>query len=291
MSSRAVIRPAAAVDEAAIAAFTKDTFDWGDYVADSFAAWLEQPGSYMVVAVDDQDIAIAMNRGRLLSPTEAWFHAARVHPDWRGRGIAGEMAAKLRTWAGEEGAVVGRLLIEDWNESSIRHVEKIGFRRVASVVRATKPIGDASPSPDGNGGRRIPSRLRARPAHATEATPAFSSWSVGELGRATRGLVGSHWTYARLTVDNLVSAAKHGAFWEIGAGWAVTDIEGDTLEVGWLETRPDDAADLLRALIDLALGSGVERIALWLPAIDWIVKDAKRLGFEAEPMGVFAVEL
>lgn len=291
MLSPAVIRPARASDAGAIAAFTQNTFEWGDYVADSFADWLDQPASHLLVAVDPDDTAIAMSRSRLLSATEAWFHAARVHPEWRGRGIAGEMADVLRTWAAGEGAVVGRLLIEDDNESSIRHVQKIGFRRVASVVRCTKPIGDASPSPDGNGGRRVPSRLRARPAHATDATPAFASWSVGELGRATRGLVGSHWSYARLTVDHLVSAAKSGDFWEIGGGWAVTDTEDETLEVGWLETRPDDASDLFKALVDLAVGSGVESMSVWVPSVDWLVREAKRLGFETEPMGVYAVEL
>lgn len=285
------IRQATAADEGAIVVFTRDTFEWGDYVADSFGTWLTQPDSHMVVAVDDGDTPIAMSRARMLSPTEAWFHAARVHPDWRGRGIAGEMAEVLRSWASNEGALVGRLLIEDWNESSIRHVEKIGFRRIAEVVRATKPIGDASPSPDGNGGRRVPSRLRARPAHATEAAPAFASWSVGELGRAARGLVGSRWAFSRLDVDRLATAAKQGIFWEIGAGWAVAEVDGDTLEAGWLEARPDDAADLLRALTDLAVGRGVERIALWLPAVGWIVRETKRLGFDAEPMGIFAVEL
>ena len=287
----AVIRPARASDAEAIASFTKDTFEWGDYVPEAFPSWLNQPASHMVVAVDDDDSAIAMSRGRLVSATEAWFHAARVHPEWRGRGIAGEMADVLRAWAGGQGAVVGRLLIEDYNTASIRHVEKIGFRRVTSVVRGSKPVGDASPSPDGNGGRRVPSRLRARPAHATEATPAFASWSFGELGRATRGLVGSHWTYARLTVDHLAAAAKSGNFWEIGGGWAVTDIEEGSLEVGGLETRPDDATDLLKALIDMAVGSGVESISLWIPDVDWLVKVAKRLGFDTGRMGVYAVEL
>jgi GNAT superfamily N-acetyltransferase len=291
MSARTVIRPAAAADREAIAAFTTDTFDWGDYVADEFDTWLDVPGTHMIVAVDDQDTAIAMSRARLVSATEAWFHAARVHPDYRGRGIAGEMAAVLEEWAGAEGALVGRLLIEDWNRASIRHVEKIGFRRVADVVRATKPIGDASPSPDGNGGRRVPSRLRARQAHAADAGPAYASWSVGELGRATRGLSGSHWTYARLTIDHLISAARRGAFWEIGGGWAVADSEGDTFEVAWLEARPEDATDLLRALIDIGIGSGAESAVLWLPGVDWTVRAARHLGFDVEPMGVFEVEL
>ena len=291
MSPTTVIRPAGASDGEAIAAFTQDTFAWGDYIADSFDTWLSEPGTLMVVAVDDQDTPIAMSRARIVSPIEAWFHAARVHPGWRGRGIAGDMAAELRVWAREEGAVVGRLLIEDWNEASVRHVEKIGFRRVVDVVRCVKPIGDASPSPNGNGSRRVPSRLRARPAHAADATPAYASWSIGELGRAMRGLTGSRWTYARLTINHLASAAQRDSFWEIGSGWAVIDTEGDAVEVGWLETRSEDAPDLLRAVIDLAVGRGVESISLWLPAVDWIVKAAKRLGFSTEPMGVYAVEL
>ena len=291
MASEVRIRLALASDREAIAAFTEHTFDWGDYVADAFDTWLGQPGTRLLVAVDDQDEAVAMSRGRLVSSSEAWFHAARVHPDWRGHGIAGEMAAALREWAAEEGALVGRLLVEDWNEASIRHVEKTGFRKVVSVVRCTKPIGEASPNPDGNGGKRVPSRLRARPAHAADATPAFASWSVGELGLAMRGLSGGHWTFARLTVDHLVAAAREGAFWEIGGGWAVADGEDAGLEAGWLETRQEDAADMLRALIDLAVGRGLESIAVWAPPLQWIVRDVRRLGFELEPMAVYAVEL
>jgi GNAT superfamily N-acetyltransferase len=286
-----VIRPARASDRAAIASFTHDTFAWGDYVADEFDGWLSEPASHMVVAVDEHDAAIAMSRGRLVSPTEAWFHAARVHLDWRGRGIAGDMANVLRRWASEEGAIVGRLLIEDGNTASIRHVEKIGFRRVADVVRCVKPIGDASPSPDGNGERGVPSRLRPRLAHAADAAPALASWSVGELGRAMRGLAGGQWTYAWLTVAHLVAAAKSGTFWEIGGGWAVGDRDGDAFDVGWLETRPEDAADLLRALIDVAVSGGAESIAVWLPPVDWILRDARRLGFDMAPMGIYAIAL
>ncbi len=291
MASEVRIRPALASDREAIAAFTEHTFDWGDYVAGAFDTWLDQPGTQLVVAVDDQDRAVALSRGRLVSSSEAWFNAARVHPDWRGRGIAGDMAAVLRNWAAEEGALVGRLLVEDWNEAAIRHVEKIGFRQVVSVVRCTKPIGEASPNPNGNGGKRVPSRLRARPAHAEDAIPAFASWSIGQLGTAMRGLSGGHWTFAKLTVDHLVVAARSGAFWEIGGGWAVVDGEGPRLEASWLETRPEDAPEMIRALIDLAVGRGVESIDIWLPPLPWIVRDVRRLGFALEPMAVYAVEL
>ncbi|MEA3510146.1 MAG: hypothetical protein U9R51_01805, partial [Actinomycetota bacterium] len=229
---------------------------------------------------------------RMLSPTDAWFHAARVRPDLRGRGIAAEVSVALRGWAAEQGAAVGRLLVEDWNEASIRHVEKTGRRRVASMVRCAKPIGDASPSPDGNGGRRIPSPLRSRSAHAADAQSAYASWSIGELGRASRGLFGIGWSFRRLTIEDLIAAARGSAFWEIGAGWALASPAPDArFEVSWLETREEDANDLLRSLIDLSIGSGSESITIWIPDVDWAVRAAKRLGFETSLMHVYAGEL
>ena len=292
MTSAVFVRPALPSDREAIVEFTRDTFEWGDYVADEFDGWLARSDMIVVVAVVDDERAIALAAARMLSPTEAWFHAARVHPDLRGRGIAAQVSVSLRAWAHDQGAIVGRLLVEDWNEASIRHVEKTGRRRVASMVRCSKSVGDASPSPDGNGGRRIPSQLRTRSAHAADAQSAFASWSIGDLGRASHGLFGVGWSFRRLTVEDLIAAARGDAFWEIGAGWALASTSPDSrFEVSWLETRQEDADDLLRSLIDLAIGSGSESITIWIPDIDWAVRAAKRLGFETELMHVYAGEL
>ena len=292
MTSAVSIRPALPSDREAIAEFTRDTFDWGDYVADEFDGWLGRDDTLVVVAVGDDELPIAMAVAGMLSPTEAWFHAARVHPNHRGRGIAAQVSVALRAWAAERGATVGRLLVDDWNTNSIRHVEKTGRRRVASMVRCAKSVGDASPSPDGNGGSRVPSRLRARPAHSADAQAAFASWSVGELGRASRGLFGVGWSFRRLTIDDLVAAARGSAFWEIGAGWALASPAPDArFEVSWLETREEDAADLLRSLVDTAIGSGSESITVWIPNVGWAVRAAKRLGFETLLLHVYAGEL
>lgn len=292
MSESMIIRPALPSDREAIVEFTRDTFEWGDYIADEFDGWLARTDMLVVVAVDANEHAIALAAARMLSPTEAWFHAARVHPSLRGRGIAAEVSVELRAWARNQGAMVGRLLVEDWNEASIRHVEKTGRRRVASMVRCTKPIGDASPSPDGNGGQRIPSPLRARAAHAADAQSALASWSVGELGRASRGLFGIGWSFRRLTIDDLIAAARGSAFWEIGAGWALASAGPDSrFDVSWIETREEDVHDLLRSLVDLAIGSGSESITAWIPNIEWAARAAKHLGFETELMHVYAGEL
>lgn len=292
MTSEIFVRPALPNDREAIGEFTTDTFKWGDYVSEVFNEWLEREDTYVVVAEGDDRRPVALGAVRMLSPSEAWYSAARVHPEFRGRGIAAAVFSALRTWAREQGAVVGRLLVEDWNEAAIRHVEKTGPRRVASMVRCTKPVGDASPSPSGNGGKRLPSKLRARPAGSTEAQPAYASWSVGELGRASRGLIGIGWAFRRLTPADLEAAARGNAFWEIGAGWALAAPAAEArFEVAWLETREEDAHDLFRSLIDLAIGSGAESISIWIPAIDWTIQTARRLGFETSLMHVYAREI
>ena len=292
MTSEILVRPALPSDRDAIADFTRETFEWGDYIADVFDEWLEREDTFVAVAEGGDGLPVAIGAVRMLSPTEAWYSAARVHPEYRGRGIAALVSSELRQWARERGAVVGRLLVEDWNDVAIRHVEKTGPRRVASVVRCTKPIGDASPSPSGNGGRRLPSKLRSRPAGSSEAQPAFASWSIGELGRASRGLIGVGWTFRRLTLADLEKAARTNAFWEIGAGWALAAPAPEAhFEVAWLETREEDAHDLLRSLVDLAIGAGSEAIAIWVPAIDWMIQAARRLGFETRVLHVYAREV
>src|SRR5680860_228161 len=284
MSEALIVRPALPSDRDAIVAFTRDTFDWGDYIADVFDTWLARDDTQVMVALSDGQ-PIATGTARMLSPSEAWFHGARVHPEYRGQGIAADVSVALKAWARERGAIVGRLLIEEGNEASIRHVEKTDHRRVATMVRCTKAVGDASPSPDGNGGRQIPSKLRARPANSAEAQAAFASWSVGALGRASRGLFGIGWSFRRLTIGDLEAAARGGAFWEIGAGWALASAAPDSrFDVGWIETREEDADDLLRSLIDLAISSGSESVSLWIPNVDWAVKATRRLGFEPSVM-------
>lgn len=272
------IRPARADDQVAIASFTQQTFEWGDYVSDVFPHWLDDPQGLVVVGVDEDDVAVGMSRATMASPTEAWFQGARVREDWRRRGMAAAMAAAMTEWARARGARVARLLVEDWNDVALRQVEAGGFRTVGTWVAAERTVGAASPVPRGNGGRRVPALEQLGRAHSAEAEPAFMSWSAGEIGRAARGLVAVGWAWRRLDAEDLVAAAKAESLWAARAGWAMAVRNEDTFEVGWLETRPEDAPDVLRALVDLAVAEGAERIELKLPDVAWLTTAARRAG-------------
>jgi len=281
------IRAARLDDVDPVVAFTTDTFAWGDYVPDLFVSWVGDDDGMTMVAVDDDDIPIAMARAVFLTDREVWSHAARVHPDFRGRGIAGDLADALMGWATDHGGQVMRLLIDDDNLASIRHISKKGFTRGVSVVRASRGVGAGSPNPDGNGGRRHPSPLTPRPGKVQDLALVRASWSTSEVGRSLRGLIGTGWRFHRLRDGDIEEAAKSGNLWEVGNSWAITGSVEPTFDVRLLDTGPDEAFDVLRALIDTANNRGADAMTAWLADTEWLVQAARRTGCDVVGHGVW----
>lgn len=276
------------VDE--IVAFTTDTFEWGDYVPEMISEWIDDPSGVVMVATDESGI-VGLARVVLLTETEAWSHAARVRQDRRGEGIAGDLADVLLDWTRKRGVRVTRLLIEDDNESSIRHIQKKGFRRVATVIRARRAIGDATPNPEGNGGRRAASAAAAQPVNAADAAMLAAGWPLSQCGRPLRGLLAEGWRFHTLTASDLTEAASGGGLWHVGSSWAVTRQFGTEFDVSLLDTDPSEAFDTIRSLIDLANGRGAEDFWMWLADIDWLVQAARRAGCEVFPNGIWVYSL
>ncbi len=276
------------VDE--ITAFTTDTFDWGDYVPDMISEWIDDPSGIVMVAVDSSGI-VGLARVVLLTDTEAWSHAARIRSDRRGEGVAGDLADVLLDWTRDRGVRVTRLLIEDDNESSIRHIRKKGFRRVATAVRARRAIGGATPNPEGNGGRRTSSIPVARPVNAADAPMLAAGWPLSMCGRPLRGLVANGWRFHTLSAADLVEVAHEGGLWQVGSSWAITRQVGTEFDISLLETNPDEAFDTIRSLIDLSNGRGAEDFWMWLADADWLIQAARRAGCEVFPNGIWVYSL
>lgn len=279
-------REATHADTAEIVAFTTDTFEWGDYIPRLIGDWIDDPSGVVMVAIDDSEI-VGLARVVLLSPTEAWSHAARVRPDRRGEGIAGHLADVLIEWARDHGAHVVRLLIEDDNDASIRHIRKQGFRRVATAIRASRSIGEATTNPEGNGGRLTPSVLTARPVKSADAEMLAAGWSLSLCGRPLRGMIAKGWSFHTLLKPVLVERATAGELWEMGSSWAATGSFGDAFDVSLLDTNPEAAFDAIKALIDLANDRGAEAFWMWLADLDWLIAAARRAGCGISPSGIW----
>jgi GNAT superfamily N-acetyltransferase len=284
-------RPAVENDVDAIASFTTGTFEWGDYVPYAIAEWIGADDSVVMVATDQHDTPVAIGRCALLTPHEAWLHAARVDPDHRGKGIAGTMAVVLTDWARDEGALVARLLIEDDNIPSINHINKTAFRRTVTVHRGQRSLTQPGARRNGNGGRRRRSSLVAREGAGIDAEMVVASWTSSVAGRALRGLVAKSWSFHRLRTDDVRSAAADGMLWEVGGSWAIAREVDGTFEVLMVDASPADAEDTLRALIDLAHDRGAERFSAWVANQPSLVDALKACGCEIVPNGVYAQPL
>ena len=281
------IRRATADDHSHIAEWTASTFEWGDYVGDRFEEWLEEPDMALFVG-DIGGKPIALARIQMLSPTEAWSSAMRVHPDHRREGIGTAVAEASWEWARERGARIVRLASEDWNEAAQGQVRKAGFRDLGHWLWARRGVGSSSPVPEGNGGVRVKGAEALRPAHRAEAEPALLSWSGGELARAAHGLFPIGWRWQRLRIEHLVGAAKRRALWEGRTGWAMGEIRmKERFDVNWIETARTDARQMVRALVERAADSGADTMRAMLPDVDWLVQAFRRAGFETGGITVF----
>ncbi len=285
------MREATPSDVDAIVAFTTDTFDWGDYVPSMIEDWIGDEDGVVMVAVDDDDddddVPVALARAVFLTDHEVWSHAARVHPAYRGRGIAGDLADVLTDWARDRDAQVVRLLIEDDNLASIRHITKKGFRRAVSVVRASRTVGAGSPNPEGNGGRRQPSPLRTRPGKVQDLPLVRSSWSTSQVGREMRQLIGTGWRFHRLRDSDIETAARSGNLWEVENSWVITGTVEPSFQVQLIDTTEAEAHDVIRALIDTANNRGADEFSMWIADIDWLIQAARRTGCDVSGYGVW----
>ncbi len=194
-------------------------------------------------------------------------------------------------WARTAGGWVVRMLIDDDNEPAIAHAMRYGFRRSPAVIRCSRTVGAASPNPEGNGGRRHPSALSARPGKVPDLSLVRASWETSPTGRSLRQMVGEGWRFHRLTDSDIERAARSGNLWEIGNSWAITGSVEPVFEVRMIDTTPDEAHDAFRALIDTANNRGAETFTAWIADLDWLVRAARRIGCDVTGHGVWELPL
>jgi hypothetical protein len=62
-------------------------------------------------------------------------------------------------------------------------------------------------------------------------------------------------------------------------------------DIHWMETTPDDARAMVRALVERAADSGADSMRAMLPDVDWLVQAFRRAGFETGGITVFGMAL
>ena len=144
MNPEIIVRPGRPDDVPFLQTFTRNTFEWGDYVADALEDWLKEPGDLWVAEVQGKPVGV--NHVRYLSSDEAWFEGIRVHPDYRRMGVGTRLTEAAIKGARERGAKVARVAIDGDNYKSQAMSRSIGFVPVDELVVFSKdlPAGSAN---------------------------------------------------------------------------------------------------------------------------------------------------
>lgn len=271
------IRLARPDDVAGIALWTADTFSWGDYIADRMSKWLDDPGSAVLVAVDDDEVAVAVAHVSLLAPREAWIEGARVHPDHRRSGLGSQLNHAGVKWAADRGARVMRLAVEGDNAAAQAQVEKLGYRMVSNWVNAEFEV---EPT------HRASDQYRLRPAPGSDADAAWLSWAASDLALRGRELIAIGWQWRTARPEDVTTV---GELYQSPAGWvSLVQPKVDRMTTRWFATTPDGLLPLLDGLLDLAASRSVVDLDVKLPNLGWTSEAIVRVGGEPSEMLVYS---
>lgn len=115
-----MIRSAQQGDKHSVLEFCKDTFSWGDYIADVWDLWQSKGGLY----VSEQDGLVVGVYNVAFFEKEAWLEGMRVRPQYRKKGLGKKMLAHAESVI-QNGTI--RLIIESENHPSIALVKSMGY--------------------------------------------------------------------------------------------------------------------------------------------------------------------
>ncbi|MFC6903940.1 GNAT family N-acetyltransferase [Halalkalicoccus tibetensis] len=290
------LREARLEDHEAVAAFTRNTWpdrEAGDYLPDIYPEWIEGENHTLVAEAGGEIAGVA--QCTMLSDTEAWCQGMRVHPEYRGEGVARRITHALFDWAREQGALVARSMVFSWNVPSLGLSRSIGFDPATELRWATP-----APDPD------VEPELRV----TAEPDDAWHAWADSDARRHLTGLaldLEESWALSELTREDLRRAAEETAVFAVrddglrAMSYRVRDYEreGEDGTERWAEYGVgawDDleaARALFAAIARDAAALGADRTRVWIPETTEHVSDAAylRAGASEEPDFVFAADL
>ena len=279
------VRQAAADDYEAVAAFTEDTWadrDVGDYIADVFREWVasDGPSQRTLVAEVDDDV-VSLCQGVLLSDHEAWAQGMRVHPDFRGEGVAVALTEAVFEWARDRGATVCRNLVFSWNDAGLGQSRAVGFEP-ATQFRFAHPEPDAD--------AEAPAEASGELSVTDDAATAWSCWQRSAATAELRGLMldpTETWAVSELSRQTLLDVADDERVFAVqgedgtrAAAVRVRDYEsmdGETryAEYGFATWKDIPAARTIFAAIKRdAAALGVDEVRVVIPETARHVSDA-----------------
>jgi len=116
------IRDAQPSDKQAVLDFCKDTFSWGDYIADVWDSWILQGNLFVAV---ENDTPIGLSHLVFTDNRQTWLEGIRIHPNYRRKGYGRKIISYCESIANSTRTV--RMIIESDNTPSIDLAKSMGY--------------------------------------------------------------------------------------------------------------------------------------------------------------------
>jgi GNAT superfamily N-acetyltransferase len=288
------IRDARPGDRNEVLALTAHTWEGGDYIHWVFDDWVaDETGRFLVAEEISTGRIAGIDKISFLSPTEAWFEGLRVHPDFRGQGLATRFERYMISEAGKRGARTIRLLTNVGNLPVHRNAYRHGFSQ-RFVARHWK-----WPGAEQIGSPPVPTKpaLDLRLATPEESTLLYDWWLRSPAWQATGGLVNRNWSYSATSPQEWEARAANGDIL-IPEGIVISKaILPPACAIVSLDTTGDKPRWIMSALsanggewVSLAAGlmasagqRGLEAISGLLPDTAYIYSAFTEAGFTSGP--------
>ena len=263
------VRPARPEDRAPLMSFIKDVWGGHDYVPLVWDQWLRNRQGKMFV-VEVSGVPVGMNRVRFLKDGSAWFEGARVHPAFRGRGLASMLGENSMKLALARGARVFRLTSGTRNKAAHRQIQRMRFTERARFS-VYEPPGGRRPMPSG-------AAYRMRPGDLPTVIRLLRHQREFRLGA---GVFWHDFTATSLTRGVVSQLLAEGAVWRFCGALAVARLggegEGDWEEICYLGGPGGESVKLVKVLLGRRK-KATERF-VFVPQGSPVITELRRAGY------------
>ena len=265
------VRPARQSDKEPLMSFIKDNWGGHDYIPQAWDEWLEdRDGKVFVVEADG--VSVGMNRVKFLPDGSAFLEAARVHPSFRGRGLATMLGSSAMRFAMDRGVRVFRLDSRSTNRRAHKQIARMNFKEL-SRVNVYEPGKRAKFAPQ-EGVRR------ARMTELSQITRLITASREFRLGS------GVYWdTYeaTSLSPSIIEKLVREGAVWTSGESVGVATLggarDGTWEQVGFLTGTGDGPMKIVRHVLGLKEITEIARRMVWVPQGSRIISALRKARF------------
>ena len=265
-------RDARPSDKEPLMDFIRNVWGGHDYIPYVWDSWIrDRAAKLFVVEVDGKPVG--MSRMRILPDGMAWLEGARVHPDYRRRGLASLLARHSMEVGKRAGIKAYRLSSSSYNRAAHAQVKKMGFREVTRISVYESPS-KANYSP-------LKSVWRADKMESQKVQPVVERSPEYRLGA---GVYWDDFSAVSLTARIIDGLIREESVFLTEGGVAVARIGGEGGEI-WRQVcfvtgTPEATVRLVEHVFGTRERARAHRRLIYLPQGSRVIREMRELGLK-----------